>query len=103
MAISSRVEACRRLDDVARYHQLLESGDLTAAFTFGGEHCELIPEQTDVMVDDYSLEHRAYCVRPKGQTECVWADNLAVWKSFDQTHPECKAYKTDKTLPGYCY
>jgi hypothetical protein len=82
-----------------------------------------------VMVDGGSDVHLItalgdfVCVQRHGDSQCLWVQKMAVESKsaydkdqqetksiqekanqvFDQQHPECKDYKTNKNLPSYCY
>ena len=128
--------ACDTLDSLSRYNALAGSGDASAATNFMSDHCQWFKSMTEVLI-----EHGAWtgqlCVRPRGNTACVWvqgdavevgadaerdkaaqaktkadADKLTdaykaiserVDRAFFTLHPECKAWRTNKHLPDYCY
>jgi hypothetical protein len=94
--------ACGSLDDLIRYHELNRGDDPVTASAFYRRHCTHIEGNTEVMVEERTPLKDAMCVRPRGQHECLWTDDY-IYRSFDQEHPECNDWKTNKDLPADCY
>jgi hypothetical protein len=72
----SDTTACRVIGDLFRYDQLQRSGDNGAAVDFMIEHCRSIKPDTEAMIEDAS--RGALCIRPRGDTECLWINAISV-------------------------
>jgi hypothetical protein len=115
--------ACRSVADLTRYRELFRSGDMLAATRFLSEHhCKWLETDSKVFVENYAGKY--VCLRPEGETDCLWLDSATVEtkeeiakqkakaqetidemnKQFDLDHPECVGWKENKKgLPEYCY
>jgi hypothetical protein len=63
---------CPVEEDVHRIGEMLRSGDRTAAMKMFADRCIQIPDDTEVMVEHWSTWNDTKCVRPRGDTECLW-------------------------------
>jgi hypothetical protein len=69
---------CPVEDDLHRVAEMLHSGDRTAAMKIFAERCVQIPDDTEVMVEHWSAWNDTKCVRPRGNTECLWVHSGTV-------------------------
>jgi hypothetical protein len=118
--------ACHSLDDLIRYYELWQTDETDyhkAARTFLAGHCTYIKAETEVFIEDARTSDGAFCVRPRGETDCMWVSDLTVNSketgaankaatkdiidkfndAFDSAHPECRGWRVKKDLPNYCY
>jgi hypothetical protein len=93
---------CPSRSDMERYYTLFNSGDAEAALTFAGsKNCTIVQVGTEVMVEDYSTAFGggAYCVRPRGEPNCLWMLDVAVKSKAavakDRAAAEALAQKSD--------
>jgi hypothetical protein len=75
--------ACKSIDDLDRFVKLMSSGDADAAASFvnkgfATDQCIRIVERSEVRVEEYSILHGAFCVRPRGETSCYWVPQFVV-------------------------
>jgi len=65
--------ACPTEGDLSRAAQLYLEGDHAASDAFIDQHCKKFPLGTEVIIerDDSGWSHMI-CVRPRGETECLW-------------------------------
>jgi hypothetical protein len=100
-----------------------DNDGLAAARLAKSAGCVFVAVDTEVKVEDHSILHDAFCVRPRGEPQCLWMLSIAIKtkedaaidkahfkalsdemnEAFDKDHPECKGWRTDKNLPDYCY
>jgi hypothetical protein len=69
--------ACDTLDSLSRYNELISSGDASAATNFMSDHCRWFKSMTEVLVE-HGVWTGQLCVRPRGDTACVWVQGDAV-------------------------
>ena len=70
--------ACPVEEDVHRIGEMLRSGDKTAAMKMFADRCSQIPDDTQVMVEHWSALNDTKCVRPRGDSECLWVRSGSV-------------------------
>jgi hypothetical protein len=63
---------CPVEEDVHRIGEMLRSGDRTAAMKMFAQRCIQIPDDTEVIVEHWSAGNDTKCVRPRGDSECLW-------------------------------
>jgi hypothetical protein len=80
--IGALATACVSEADLGRYRELRGS-DIFAADAFAQHHCATIDGGVEVMVEHGTWEGDALCVRPRGATDCLWMQNLAVESKAD--------------------
>jgi len=69
---------CPVEEDVHRIGEMLRSGDKTAAMKMFADRCSQIPDDTQVMVEHWSALNDTKCVRPRGDSECLWVRSGSV-------------------------
>jgi hypothetical protein len=77
-AIIHAAIGCRAVEDLHRVGDMLRAGDKDAAHALVAERCGHIPDETEAMIDDWSLWYDADCVRPRGNTVCLWVRKSAI-------------------------
>jgi hypothetical protein len=69
--------ACYRRDDFEDFFKLLVSKDVEAEQRFAAMtvpfRCTFLDEGTEVIVDEHPFSDN-FCVRPVGQTKCLWTN-----------------------------
>lgn len=65
--------ACSKLDDLSKFRELATEGDKEAVIKMVARgDCELLDKGSTVTVQDSSVWRGAECVRPAGDTDCLW-------------------------------
>lgn len=68
--------ACRSYDDYSKFERI-KKDDYEAALKLSEQRCIKLYEGTRVTVDDRAyLGFKGLCVRPSGEFECYWIDQL---------------------------
>jgi hypothetical protein len=49
-----------------------------AQLSFVSQHCVYVEFYTEVLVEQSAVWHAARCVRPRGDTHCVWMKSSAI-------------------------
>jgi hypothetical protein len=128
--IDTGVWGCGSLDNLKQFGHLAATDTFLNSRYFASQHCEMLPSLTEVWVEKVSSDNAALCVKPDGESDCLWVPRTAIEtmaqadkdradeaafeaKSkeiqdkgnamFNKAHPECATWQTVKTLPDYCY
>ena len=82
---------CLDSKDTDTLTNVMREGDKAAFMKYATEkiataECALIPEGTKVMVEDASIWHGTFCVRPQGEARCLWLPQSRVSPYDDTVH-----------------
>jgi hypothetical protein len=68
--------ACQASSDLDRFHELRASDEM-ASEVYATEHCVQLVGGTEVFVEKQWFGET--CVRPRGTTDCLWIQAIAIW------------------------
>jgi hypothetical protein len=77
---ASSVLGCVKYDDWKRLLDFAYQKDQEAFLKFATGHCTMIPPNIQAYVEDSAVMTKSVCIRPRGQTECVWVPRSRVIK-----------------------
>jgi hypothetical protein len=89
--------ACPTTEDLSRVGSLFRDNDQTAATSYIWKHCRpYLPDGTVVTVENHSFWNGASCVRPQGETDCLWIPDSIAQEAADPNVPVPEVHKVAK-------
>jgi hypothetical protein len=76
------MKRCVKLDELDRAMQFAWRNDEVALTRYINSHsCRALKEGTRGIKKDHSVLGSATCIRPRGETECLWLPDVMVQKA----------------------